>query len=243
MRGAAPRPAGGSAPGPASVSILGERVVLDPLGVLVWPAGGVLAVADLHLEKASAAARAGMLLPPWDSALTLARLAEACARWEPAVVVAVGDSFHDDWGPGRLGAADRERVAAIAAGRRMVWVAGNHDRAAPGGVPGEAAGSFRAGPLLFRHEARRIEEGWVEVCGHHHPKATVPTRGGGVSRPCFVVCASGGRVMLPAFGAFTGGLDVSDRAIASLFPRGGRVWLTGTARCFGFALEPAAAPN
>jgi DNA ligase-associated metallophosphoesterase len=216
-------------------------MLLDAAGLLVWPGAGLLAVADLHLEKGSAGARAGSLLPPWDSRITLERLAAACARYRPSVVVAVGDSFHDGFGAGRLSAADRARLFAIAEGRRVVWVAGNHDPHPMMGVPGEAAGEFRAGPLLLRHEARRRRRaaGTVEVCGHFHPKAVVATRGGGVSRPCFVVCASGERVMLPAFGAYAGGLDVSDPAIRGLFPAGGRVFLTGAERVFGFEMAEA----
>lgn len=223
------------------MSLGGEAMLLDAAGLLVWPGAGLLAVADLHLEKGSAGARAGSLLPPWDSRITLERLAAACARYRPSVVVAVGDSFHDGFGAGRLSAADRARLFAIAEGRRVVWVAGNHDPHPMMGVPGEAAGEFRAGPLLLRHEARRRRRaaGTVEVCGHFHPKAVVATRGGGVSRPCFVVCASGERVMLPAFGAYAGGLDVSDPAIRGLFPAGGRVFLTGAERVFGFEMAEA----
>jgi DNA ligase-associated metallophosphoesterase len=216
-------------------------MLLDPAGLLVWPQARMLAVADLHLEKGSAGARTGSLLPPWDSTITLERLAAACASHRPSVIVAVGDSFHDGQGAGRLSAADRARLAGLAEGRRMIWVAGNHDPLPALGVPGEAWGSFSAGPLLFRHEARAARNGdaagMVEVCGHHHPKARVATRGGAVSRPCFVACASGGRLMLPAFGAYTGGLDVSDPAIGALFPAGGRVWLTGARRLFGFELS------
>ena len=95
------------------------------------------------------------------------------------------------------------------------------------------------GPCGFRHPGRAGAEGHAreaEICGHHHPKASVATRGGGVSRPCFVACASGHRLMMPAFGAYTGGLDVTSPAIRSLFPRGGRVVLTGAERLFSFAL-------
>ncbi len=216
----------------------GETMLLDPAGLLVWPSERLVAVADLHLEKGSAGARAGSLLPPWDTGVTLERLLRVCDDYEAATLVAVGDSFHDGDGSARLSGADRRRLAALAAGRRVVWVAGNHDPEPMAGVPGEAACLFRAGPLLFRHQAyagaRPAAE--IEVCGHHHPKARVATRGGGVCRPCFVACASGTRLMLPAFGAYAGGLDVTDPAIAALFPRGGRCFLTGSERLFGFDL-------
>ncbi len=226
-----------------SVTLAGELLLLDPSGILVWPRESLLAVADLHLEKGSAAASLGALLPPWDSAITLRRLAAACERYRPRLVVAVGDSFHDDGGPGRLSHADRALLAVIESGRRLLWVAGNHDPAPPEGMPGEAMRGFRLDGLRFRHQATpgATCPSEVEICGHHHPKARVATRGGIVSRPCFVVCAGSGRLMLPAFGAYAGGLDVRDPAISALFPRGGRLFLTGSDRLFGFPL-PEAAP-
>ncbi len=224
----------------APLHLAGETLLLDPSGVLVWPRGGVLAVADLHLEKSSAAARRGALLPPWDSRMTLERLARAVGRYRPRILVAVGDSFHDDRGASRLGPHERARLGRIAEGRRVIWVAGNHDPSPPpggGAVPGEAAPDFAAGPFLFRHEGGGEPGlGVAEVCGHHHPKASVATRGGGISRPCFIACAAGRRLMLPAYGAYTGGLDVTHPAIRTLFPRGGQVFLTGSDRVFAFAL-------
>jgi hypothetical protein len=120
----------------------------------------------------------------------------------------------------------------MTAGRQFVWVRGNHDPEPPGGLGGECVASFMLGPLTFRHQAERGAVG--EVCGHFHPKAAVPARGGQVSRPCFVTDAR--RIMMPAFGAYTGGLDVSDPAIGRLFPRGGRVFLLGRDRLFSFTL-------
>jgi metallophosphoesterase superfamily enzyme len=121
---------------------------------------------------------------------------------------------------------------------RFVWVLGNHDPTPPEGIPGEAVAEFAEGPLVFRHEAAR---GTVrgEISGHFHPKAAIPTKGTTVTRPCFV--ADGRRLMLPALGAYTGGLDVRDPAICTVFPRGGRVFLLGRDRLFSFGL-PARAP-
>jgi metallophosphoesterase superfamily enzyme len=116
---------------------------------------------------------------------------------------------------------------------RLIWVRGNHDPAPPGGLGGESVETFALGPLSFRHQAEpKGTPG--EISGHFHPKATVPARGTAVCRPCFV--ADGRRLMLPAFGAYTGGLDVRDPAIARLFPRGGRVFLLGQERLFSFAM-------
>ena len=215
----------------APIHIAGERLMLDPAGVLIWPNAGLLAVSDLHLEKGTAFARRGMLLPPWDTHATLDRLTVLLRRWKPRIVVALGDSFHDRDGAGRLPVRELERLNAIADTCRVVWVLGNHDPTPPAGVGGESVEEFIAGPFTFRHEAiQGAAPG--EIVGHHHPKALVPARGTSVSRPCFVADAR--RVMMPAFGAYTGGLDVRDPAIARLFPRGGRAFLLGKDRLFSF---------
>jgi DNA ligase-associated metallophosphoesterase len=229
---------------PAPFHLAGERLMLDPDGAVAWPAQKLLAVADLHLEKGSAAAARGQLLPPWDTRATLDRLAALLRRWRPETVVALGDSFHDTGGSLRLGPHDRARLAAMTAAHRFVWVLGNHDPAPPDRLEGETVADYRRGPLRFVHQAvRGAARG--ELCGHHHPKAQVRTRAALVSRPCFVADAN--RLMLPALGAYTGGLDVGDPAIAALFPRGGRVFLLGQDRLFSFAYaaargRPAAAP-
>lgn len=226
----------------APLHLAGERLMLDPDGALVWPAQRLLAVADLHLEKGSAAAAHGALLPPWDTRATLDRLAALVRRHAPRTVVALGDSFHDPRGASRLLAADAARLAAMTAATAFVWVLGNHDPAPAEGLGGVSAAEWRTGPLVFRHEAVAGAAG--EISGHFHPKAQVPVRGAVVSRACFVADAR--RVLLPALGAYTGGLDVRDLAIARLFPRGGRVFLLGRERLFSFPYAPArtnAAPH
>lgn len=220
----------------APLHILGERLMLDPGGVLLWPAAGLMVVSDLHLEKGSSFARKGMLLPPWDTQATLDRLATLLRRYKPAIVVALGDSFHDDAGAARLPAAERTRLQAMTRAHRFIWVLGNHDPTPPEEIGGEWVTEFTTHPLTFRHQAI-LGATPGEVVGHHHPKAAIPTRGTTVSRPCFVADAR--RVMMPAFGAYTGGLDVTDPAIAGLFPRGGRVFLLGKERLFSFALGPS----
>ncbi len=217
----------------APIHIAGERLMLDPMGALFWPAMRLLAVSDLHLEKGSSFARRGMLLPPWDTHATLDRLTSLLRRWSPAVVVALGDSFHDAQGADRLPASELLRLNAMTAAHRFVWVLGNHDPAPPAGVGGESVESYVTGPVVFRHQAvAAAAEG--EIVGHHHPKAQIQARTGTVSRPCFV--ADGRRLMMPAFGAYTGGLDVRDPAIMRLFPRGGRVFLLGKDRLFSFEI-------
>jgi DNA ligase-associated metallophosphoesterase len=215
----------------APIHLAGERLMLDPEGALWWPERRLLAVADLHLEKGSSLAARGALLPPYDSRATLDRLVPLVRRYRPARIIALGDSFHDRHGAVRLGATEADRLRALAAAVPIVWVLGNHDPAPPAALPGEAAAEWREGPIAFRHEGGGATP---EICGHHHPKALVPTRGKAVSRPCFV--ADSRRVMLPAFGAYAGGLDVRDRAIASLFPRGCRVFLKGRGRLYSFTL-------
>lgn len=215
----------------APVHLAGERLLLDPAGALWWPARRLLAVADLHLEKGSALAARGVLVPPYDSRATLDRLVPLLRRYRPARLVALGDSFHDPHGAVRIAREDADRLAALARSLSLVWVLGNHDPIPPAGLPGTATFAHLEGPLAFRHAATGAPH---EISGHLHPKASVATRGGVISRPCFVVDAR--RVLMPAFGAYAGGLDVRDAAIRALFPRGGRAFLLGRDRLYGFTL-------
>jgi DNA ligase-associated metallophosphoesterase len=225
----------------APIHLAGERLMLDSDGAMLWPAQRVMVVADLHFEKGSAAARRGSLLPPWDTRATLDRLALLLRRYRPETVVALGDSFHDIGGADRLQPQDRARLAAMTAAAKFVWVMGNHDSAPLDGIGGAYVAEFHAGPLQFRHQA--VGAASADITGHFHPKAAIATNGATVSRPCFVF--DGRRLMLPAIGAYTGGLDVRDPAIAGLFPRGGRVFLLGRDRLFSFpfaASRPRPAP-
>ncbi len=216
----------------APLHFAGHRLALDPLGGVMWPEAGVLVVADLHLEKGSAAARRGQLVPPWDTGVTLDRLALLLRKWRPETVVALGDSFHDIHGPARMRSQDAARLRTMAESARFIWVLGNHDPQAPDGLAGDAVEEWAHHGLVFRHQARAGAVG--ELCGHHHPKASVQTRAGRITRPCFVTDPH--RLMLPAVGAYTGGLDVANPAIARLFPRGGRTFLLGSGRLFSFAM-------
>ena len=228
----------------APIHLGGHRLALDPLGGVMWPEAGVLVVSDLHLEKGTAAARRGQLVPPWDTGITLDRLSLLLRRWRPATVVALGDSFHDVHGPSRMGRENLERLRGMADGALFRWILGNHDPKAPEGLPGESHEEWHHLGLVFRHEARAGHGAGGgaggELCGHHHPKASVQTRAGRITRPCFV--ADGQRLMLPAVGAYTGGLDVGHPAIARLFPRGARAFLLGTGRLFSFTLATLGAP-
>ncbi len=218
----------------ASLTFRGEHLLLDPAGALVWPRLSLLAVADLHLEKGSACARRGALLPPWDSRVTLERFSALVDRYRPRIIVSVGDGFHDDDAASRLDAQDARVLEGLARAARLVWVCGNHDPSPPRGIGGECAEAFEAGPLVFRHQARHGACG--EISGHYHPKARVATRAGEVVRPCFV--ASLERIVLPSFGAYTGGLEIGSPAIAALFPDGAEAFLLGRSKLFRFAMQP-----
>lgn len=220
----------------APIHLAGHRLMLDPSGALWWPDRRTLVVADLHLEKGSACAVRGHLVPPWDTRATLDRVAALLRRYTPQTVITLGDSFHDEGAACRLMPADADRLRTMAAGCEWIWLLGNHDPAPPAGMPGMAAEWWEMDGIVFRHQASGKG---VEVVGHHHPKATVTTRAQAITRPCFV--AGPQRLMLPAFGAFTGGLDVRHPAITGLFPRGGRAFLLGRERLFAFTLGQAAA--
>jgi uncharacterized protein len=192
----------------ATLSVAGAELAIDPLGALYEPRSGALIVADLHLEKGSSFARRGMMLPPYDTAATLARLTLVVARWRPRLVVALGDSFHDVDAPERLAPDDRETLASLQTGRDWIWISGNHDPEIPPSVGGERTGEFRLGPITLRHEPSR--DGHGEIAGHLHPVAVIGGR-----RRAFVT--DGLRVLAPAFGAYAGGLNLHHPAIARLF--------------------------
>ena len=189
-------------------------LVADLSGALYWPDEGTLIVADLHLEKGSSFARRGMLLPPYDTGATLARLGRVIAHYAPRRVIALGDSFHDGGGPARVMAQDRAALVALQRGREWVWIAGNHDPDPARDIGGEFAERLSVGPLTLRHEPT---EGPCdgEIAGHLHPSARVTQRGLAVTCKCFAT--DGRRLILPAFGAYAGGLNIRDRAFARVF--------------------------
>jgi DNA ligase-associated metallophosphoesterase len=215
---------------PCLIGVFGVVLEAFPEGALWWDHERVLVVADLHLEKGSSFARRGQLLPPYDTADTLHRLAGLIDRLAPRIIVALGDSFHDDGGAARLSARDRSTLAALQAGRDWVWIAGNHDPAAPDGLGGTHAETLAVGPISFRHEPRPgAAEG--EIAGHLHPCARVIGRGRSVRRPCFA--GDGYRLVMPAFGAYAGGLDILDAAFAGLFsPPTFRAFMLGDDRVY-----------
>jgi uncharacterized protein len=204
------------------ISVCGKAFIADASGALYWPAKGALLVADLHLEKGSAWAERGTLLPPYDTRHTLLRLADVIERYEPRVVVALGDSFHDAGGPTRIDRDDLEVLRQLQAGREWIWIAGNHDRGIGPGVGGQVCDALDIDGLTLRHEPGAVGN---EIAGHLHPAARLTFQGCSVRRPCFV--GNGRRLVLPAFGAFTGGLNVLDEAFAPLFGDSLAVWMLG----------------
>jgi uncharacterized protein len=196
------------------VEVAGAAFVGDPAGALFWPEPGLLAIADLHLEKGSGFAARGVLLPPYDTAATLGRLGRLIAHYTPRLVIALGDSFHDRGGPARLADADRATLWALQRGREWIWIAGNHDPEPAAGVGGSFADTFACGPIVFRHTPRTAPSDG-EIAGHLHPVARVAQRGRTTSRRCFA--GDGRRLVMPAFGAYTGGVNVRDRAFADVF--------------------------
>lgn len=200
--------------GRSEISVAGASLVADCAGALYWLEERLLVVADLHLEKGSSFAARGVLLPPFDTATTLARLAMLIERYAPRLVIALGDSFHDGGGPSRMSDISRAALKTLQRGRDWLWIAGNHDPDPADNIGGRFADALALGPLTFRHEPSPHPcDG--EIAGHLHPQARIARRGRAVSRRCFA--SDGKRLVMPAFGAYAGGLNVRDRAIVSLF--------------------------
>ncbi len=219
----------GEAPG-LETALNGGAVVCDPSGVLFAPDERLMVVSDLHLEKGAAFARRGMFLPPYDTQATLLLLEAALDRYQPLVVVALGDSFHDRHGSTLMPEPLRERLKRAMAGRDWIWIEGNHDPEPPQGLGGVCAQEVSIGPWHFRHEPTPGERPG-EVAGHLHPCARVAGNGRSVRGPCFA--SDGTRMVMPSFGVTTGGLNVLAPAFSGLFrPEGARAYVIGAARIY-----------
>jgi len=213
------------------IDLRGRAAVLDLTGAMYLPEEDTLLVADLHFEKGSSFARRGMMLPPYDTRETLNALSEAVFRYDPRAVVALGDSFHDIGGPERLGEEERATLAKVQHGREWVWVTGNHDRILPESIGGQVVEEMAVGPLTLRHEP--VEGAEAEVAGHLHPVGKVVMRGRSTRRRCFLT--DGSRCIMPALGAYAGGLNACDAAFKPLFPKGFTAHLIGTERIYAIA--------
>jgi DNA ligase-associated metallophosphoesterase len=206
------------------IALAGVELSARPSGALWWAAERLLCVADLHLGKSERLARrGGALLPPYETAATLDRLAAEIDCLGPARVVCLGDSFDDCAAGAALAPGDGRRLARLMAGRDWIWIAGNHDPA-PSALAGSPRAELRLGPVAFRHAAT-AEAAPGEISGHYHPKLRLALRYAAVTRPCFLYDAY--RLILPAFGAYTGGLRSDHPALAALLTPGARAVLTG----------------
>ena len=203
---------------PHVIFVASTGFIADHRAALYHEGTGALIVADLHLEKGSSFAARRSLLPPYDTAATLARLERLIEVYAPRLVVALGDSFHDRTAGERIAPSDAAAIARLQKGRGWVWIAGNHDPDPPQGLGGEAMAEMRLEGVTLRHAPRATEEGG-ELSGHLHPAARVSSASGTVRRRCFV--ANGQRCVLPAFGAYTGGLNLMDEAFAPFFGASG----------------------
>jgi hypothetical protein len=211
----------------------GLDLIPDPSGALHIPDFATLVIADLHLEKASSLAARGLALPPYDTREAIALLAAVIAAHRPRRVMFLGDSFHDAGGPGRLLADDLSALRRAIGPAEPIWIAGNHDPdfAFDLGTP---ALSASLGPVTLRHEPQgELGEGECEIAGHLHPVAAVIQRGRRLQRKCFV--ASSARLVLPAFGVLSGGVNVNSRAFVAVFPgRHFTIWMAGPEAIYRF---------
>ncbi|MCU0953100.1 MAG: ligase-associated DNA damage response endonuclease PdeM [Hyphomicrobium sp.] len=207
------------------VSVCGKAFRADYSGALYWPAEDALIVADLHLEKGSSFARNGIMLPPYDTRETLTRLAEAIDRYGAQTIIALGDSLHDADGAARLTPEDRESLRILQEDREWIWITGNHDPQIGRELGGNVLPDLTVEGLTFRHEPStgRVTH---EIAAHLHPAAKLSLHGYSFRRPCFV--GNGLRLVMPAFGTYTGGLNILDEAFDPIFGSDGMsVWMLG----------------
>jgi len=216
-----------------SLKINGETLVPLPAGALYWPSHEALIVADLHFEKGSSFARCGVMLPPYDTRTTLRRLKVLCRDLKPSMVISLGDAFHDRGSEGRMDEEDAALLEDMIKAHDWLWILGNHDPAPPVRFSGAVEKSLRIGGLFLTHEPEiNCESG--ELAGHLHPCVKVKTGNKTLRRRCFVT--DGNRMVLPAFGAYTGGLNILDDAFAPLFVEL-TAWVMGGEGVYPFTSE------
>ena len=221
-----------------STDFAGHGFDLHPSGALFWRDASLLIVGDLHLEKASSYHRSGQFLPPYDTAQTLASLARVIAEMAPRRLLLLGDVFHDGAAWMRMTSQDRRTLSDITDAHDTIWVEGNHDqRFVPPGHSG--CGLHEEGGIIFRHIMDETDPR-PEISAHYHPAGVVSHRGARLRRPCFVQAAT--RLVVPAFGVLTGGLDCRDEALSALHGKTTRMFLLGADSVFaappGLARDP-----
>ncbi len=216
----------------------GQSVLLDPGGVLIFAEARVMVVSDLHLEKGASFARRGVFLPPYDTAATLARLSALVAKHDPAMIVSLGDSFHDERASQKIDAQTSSAIAALARGRDIIWVTGNHDPAPHHHLPGTSVDMFALSGVTLRHIADPACT-MPEISGHYHPAAILAAKGKMVRRACFA--SDGVRMIMPAFGVFTGGMNIREREVIHHFRRADLIaYMLGTDRVYPIAARDLA---
>lgn len=202
----------------------GLEFIPDLSGALFIPDFKTLLVADLHLEKGSSLARRGVHLPPYDTRESLSQLRSVIVAVEPAQVVFLGDSFHDSGARERIDASDLAALRAIAARQQTIWITGNHDPAPPEDIGGMIAEEVALGPIMLRHQPRALADCEMEIAGHLHPAAAIVQRGRSIRCRCFI--GDQRRLIMPAFGSYTGAMNVTSEPFEGLF-EDYEVWMLG----------------
>ncbi len=206
------------------IGLGGLEFIPDLSGALYVPDFKALLVADLHLEKGSSLARRGVYLPPYDTRESLSQLRSVIDAVEPAQVIFLGDSFHDGEARERFDASDLTALRAIAARQQTIWITGNHDPAPPRDIGGAIVDEVALGPIMLRHQPKSLAYGEMEIAGHLHPAASVAQRGRRIRCRCFI--ADRRRIVMPAFGSYTGAISVSSEPFDGLF-EDYQVWMLG----------------
>jgi DNA ligase-associated metallophosphoesterase len=217
----------------ARLALGGIELLPDLTGALYVPDYRALLVADLHFEKGSSFLSRGLHIPPYDTRSTLTLLEAAVSRFNPCCLIALGDSFHDCNAAERIDAEDLRRIRNLSSRLDVCWLTGNHDPELPPGLGGRIAAQICLGPLTLRHLPKSRLDSEIEIAGHLHPVASISRRGRRLTSRSFVADAR--RLIMPAFGAYTGGLNVSAPEIASLFPESFTAWMIGRNRIYGFS--------
>lgn len=216
------------------ISLGGMDFIPDLSGALYAPEFRALLVADLHLEKGTSLARRGVHLPPYDTRESLAQLRAAISASSPERLIFLGDSFHDGEARERIDAADLGVLRSITSSVDTIWITGNHDPAPPDDIGGRIVEEMALGPVTLRHQARMLREDEAEISGHLHPAAAVHARGRRIRCRCFI--ADGRRMIMPAFGSYTGALSVRSEPFSALF-EDFHVWMIGEKAIHRFASD------
>jgi uncharacterized protein len=206
------------------ISLGGVEFIPDLSGALYAPDFRALLIADLHLEKGTSLARRGVHLPPYDTRESLTQLQAAIAEAQPERLIFLGDSFHDGGARERIDATDLAMLRAITSSLDTVWITGNHDPAPPGDIGGRIIEEMALGPVTLRHQQKALAADELEISGHLHPAAAVHARGHRIRCRCFI--ADERRLIMPAFGSYTGALSVRSGAFSGLFGDF-HVWMIG----------------